>query len=86
MAERKRKVPGPDGREVDATVLSFNPSAEYWTEVLVDDGTVIKLKLVVTDVYRVDGAYDADDNPVYVVRSTNIVRVDPPESLRRGKS
>ncbi len=85
MPERKRKVPGPDGREVDATVLGFNPSAEHWTEVLADDGSVIKLKLVVTDVFRVDDAYDVEGNPVYVVRSQNILRVDSPENLRRSE-
>ena len=84
MAERKRKIPlGPDGEMKEVTVLNFNPTAEHWTEVFVDDGTVIKLKLVITDVYRVDGEYDAEGNPVYSVRSQNILRVDSPEKLRR---
>lgn len=82
MAERKRKVPGPDGELHDASVVGFNPVVEHWTEVMCDDGTVLKMKLVVTDVYRFDGLKDADGFPIYTVRSQNILRVDSPENLK----
>jgi hypothetical protein len=83
MAQRKRTVPGPDG-PVEATVMGFRTPTEHWTEVLLDDGTVIKLKLVVTDVYRIDDQYDDEGNPMYVVRSQNILRVDAPDNLRKN--
>lgn len=84
MAGRKRTIPGPNG-PVDAEVIPFRTPVEHWTEVLVDDGSVIKLKLVVTDIYRVVDQWDAEGQPSYVVRSTNIVRVDAPDDLRRDE-
>ena len=50
--ERKRKVPGPDGALHDATEVGFRASGEHWNEYLLDDGTVARLKLVVTGVLR----------------------------------
>ena len=80
---RTRKVPLPDGTEGDAEVVGFRASGEHWNEYLLDDGTVLKLKLVVTDVVRVEGQYDQAGNPVYIVQSTNVLAVDAPDELRR---
>jgi hypothetical protein len=38
---------------------------------------------VVTEILRIDGQYDADRNPMYVVRSSNVVAISSPEGLRR---
>ena len=79
---RTRRVPLPDGGEGDAVVLGFQSHGEHWNEYLVDDGSLIKMKLVVTEVLRVEGHYDATGNPLYIVQSTNVVAVDVPEELR----
>ena len=84
--ERKRKLKLPTGQEVDATVLSFQAGGEHWNEYLVDDGTVIRVKLVATEVLRLDGQYDAQDNPVYLVQSTNVMAVSSPDKLKRKGS
>ncbi len=76
-------VPGPDGQDMSATELTFNPSVENWAEVMVEDGTVIRLKLVVTGILKIDDAYDDEGNPVYRVKSQNIMAVSAPEELRR---
>lgn len=81
--KRKINLP-PDGREVEATVLPFRSGGEHWNEYLVDDNSVIKIKLVATEVLRLDGEYDPMGNPIYLVQSTNIMAVDAPEHLRRG--
>jgi hypothetical protein len=81
--ERKTRVNLPGVGEVEATVVGYRSGGENWNEYLADDGTVIRLKVVVTDVYRVDGEYDAEGNPIYVVRSNNVMSVSPPEELRR---
>lgn len=80
----KRKLTLPDGREVDATVTTFRSGGEHWNEYLVDDGSVVKVKLVATEILRVDGEYDPAGNPIYLMASTNIMAVDAPESLRKG--
>jgi len=82
---RKVKVPF-SGKEMDGTVVSVQQTQEYWNQYLLEDGSVIKMKLVATDIVRVDGQYDKEGNPVYIVKSTNIVSVQAPENLRRGSA
>lgn len=81
--ERKKRITLPDGRTVDATELSFRTSGENWNEYLLDDGTVVRIKLVVTEVVRLDGEYDLDGNPAYIVKSTNVAAISAPDELRR---
>jgi hypothetical protein len=80
----KRTITLPDGRQIEATVLGFRAGGEHWNEYLLDDGSIVKIKLVATDVVRLDGEYDPSGNPVYLVQSTNVMAVDAPENLRRG--
>jgi hypothetical protein len=81
---RKRKIQGPDGAEIEAEVLSFQSHGEHWNEYVVDDGTLLRLKPVVTEVMRLEGQYDQHGNPVYIVQSTNVLSVDAPDELKRG--
>lgn len=82
--ERKRKVPGPDGQMHDGTELGFRSTGEYWNEYLLDDGSVVRLKPVVTGIIRLDGLYDDEGNPLYAVKANNIVVVSAPDELMRG--
>lgn len=80
----KRTITLADGSEVEATVMTYRSGGEHWNEYLVDDGAVIRIKLVATEVVRLDGRYDQAGNPVYLVQSTNVMAVDAPENLRQG--
>ncbi|MEA2476135.1 MAG: hypothetical protein QOC87_334 [Actinomycetota bacterium] len=84
MAPRKRKLSLPDGREVEATIMPFQSGGEHWTEYLVEDGSVIRMKLVATDILRLDGEYDDQGNPMYIIQSTNVTAVTAPDELRRS--
>lgn len=79
---RKRKIRLGD-RDVDATVVHFRGDVEHWNEYLLDDQTVIRLKPVVREIVRLDGHYDEEGNPVYVINSTNVTHVSAPEELKR---
>lgn len=81
--ERKKRI-NWNGREVDAVEIGFRSEGEHWNQYLADDGTVIRLKLVVTEVNRIEGEFDQMGNPVYAVASTNVVAVSAPEDKRRG--
>ncbi len=63
--------------------MPFQVGGEHFNEYVVEDGTIIKVKLVVTEIVRVDDAYDAEGNPVYIVASANVTSVSAPESLKR---
>ncbi len=78
----KVKIPF-NGQEVDAETIDVTQSGERWNEYLLDDGTFLKVKLVLTNVYRVDGQYDTEGNPVYILQSTNVVSANAPQNLRR---
>ena len=80
---RTKKVQLPDGREVEGQIFPFQTGGEHWNEYLVEDGTVVRIKLVATEVVRLDGEYDGEGNPVYLVQSTNVMAVDSPEHLKR---
>lgn len=75
-------VDTPEGPR-EATEVGFRAAGEHWNEYLLDDGTVLRLKLVVTNVVKIDGLYDNDGNPAYLAQSTNVVGVSSPEEIRR---
>lgn len=82
---RKRTVPGPDGRDHPAVEIGFRVSGEHWNEYLVDDGSVVRLKPVVTQILRVEDMRDQNGDPVYIVQSTNVMSVSAPDDLRNGE-
>lgn len=83
VVERKRRIEIPGRGPTDVTEVGFRSSGEHWNEYLADDGSVIRLKVVVTEILRIDGEYDQEGNPGYIVKSTNVVAVSAPEELRR---
>lgn len=71
------------GQQVNAEMVEVSQAGERWNEYLLEDGTILKVKLVLTNVYRVEGQYDAEGNPVYILQSTNVVSANAPRDLRR---
>lgn len=83
MPPRKRKVEFM-GRQVEATSMPYQSGGEHWNEYLIDDGSVVRVKLVVTEIMRIDDEYDAEGNPVYLVKSANVMAITAPDNLRKG--
>jgi len=81
--DRKIKVTGPDGTSYDAIYVPVRESHEVWNEYVLEDRTVLRMKLVLTEVYRVEGWHDNEGNPVYHVKSGTVTAVLPPEDLKR---
>lgn len=80
--ERRRKVPY-QGKQVEGIEVPIKSSGELWNEYLLEDGTVIRVKVIMTDVVKVENEFDAEGTPVYVIKSTMISSVSAPEHLRR---
>jgi hypothetical protein len=80
-----RKFKQADGEEVEAEVVGFRSTGEHWNEYLLDDGTVFKIKLVVTEIARVKDRFDAKGDPIYAATHTQVTAVDVPDSLREQK-
>jgi hypothetical protein len=80
----RRKItvqPGQPPKE--AELVEVTNASEQWNQYLLSDGTVLKTKAVVTEVYRIIGEYDADGNPSYVLRSGGVLVVNAPDELRK---
>ena len=74
------------GRQVQAIPVDVNQSGEKWNEYLLEDGTVLKMKLVLKKVFKVDGEFDPEGNPVYVMQSTNVTSVSAAGHLRKPET
>ena len=68
---------------MDAIQIDFKSTKEEWNEYQAEDGTVLRLKAVVSEVYRLD-EYDQESKPIYVMKSSNILSSSVPEHLKKG--
>lgn len=82
----KRKI-NLGNQEVMAEEIQFQPDVEnggeQWSVYALQDGTTLKVRPVVTDVLRLENAWDQNGNPVYTVSSSLVVAANPPDSLKR---
>lgn len=70
------------GKKVGGEALKFESQREEWNVYRTEDGTELRMKTVVADVVRLD-LYKEDGDPIYVLRSTNLVSADIPEVLKK---
>jgi hypothetical protein len=80
MAKRKMNL---GGREYDTEVIEFETERESWNSYVLHDGTQLKLKAVVSEISRVDGAYGPNGDPLYLVQASNIVVTNAPDKLKK---
>jgi hypothetical protein len=65
-----------------AKEVDFVEEKEFWNEYKLEDGTTLKVKLILRGVKRLD-RFEPDGTPIYVINSMNVVRaVDVPETLK----
>jgi hypothetical protein len=65
-----------------ATEIEMLEAKEKWSEYRLADGTTLRLKPVMIAVFRADGQYTSDGEPVYNMKSTLITDVRAPASLK----
>jgi hypothetical protein len=89
MPGKKTKVnlQGTSGPEVEGTEVQILESTERWSEFSLDDGTILRVKMTLLSAVRVDGMYDPEGNPQYVINMAPIISVkSSPEELRKRES
>ena len=70
---------------VDGYDVPITESTERWTELKLEDGTVIRVKPNVLSAVRIENKFDQDGNPMYAIRgSQTMTIVSAPENLRKG--
>lgn len=71
------------GKEVEALELRFKTIHEDWNEYDLDDGSTLRLKTIVSEIVRLQGEYDPENNPMYLVKSAGIIIVKAPDNLKK---
>lgn len=84
MDAMKVKVALPDGTIKEGLDVAIDESNERWSELKLHDGAIIRVKLSVIQIVRIEGQFDKDGNPVYVVKGGPIIAVAScPDKLRK---
>jgi len=47
------------------------------------DGTIFKIKIVMSEIWRLDGEFDAAGNPTYFFKAAPLTSVRAPDELKR---
>ena len=71
------------GKQVEAISINFKGIREEWNEYDLEDGSTLRMKTIVSDVVRVPDEYDNENNPVYVVKSTNMLIAKSPDHIKK---
>ncbi|MGB6472492.1 MAG: hypothetical protein WBF04_00280 [Candidatus Sulfotelmatobacter sp.] len=71
------------GQDVEAELVDFEADKEQWSTYILQDGTSLKVKAVVTEVARLLGMYGPNGDPVYMIQASQVVHVNAPDSLRK---
>lgn len=74
MPETRRKIPTAQG-VLEGVDVAISETTEKWSEVTLADGAILRIKPNVLSVTRIDGKYDNDGNPLYVLHSNQIMTV-----------
>ena len=72
------------GEEVEAEEVQINQMRETSSEYLLEDGSELRFRLVVTRVLRLIDRWDETGDPIYIIKSQNVLDVSPQQELRRS--
>lgn len=85
MTEKTYKYkPAENADEFTMLPVEINSTEEQWTKVFLEDGTVLKVRIVVSRAARSTDKPIPDSNgePLYRIHSNTIVVADVPDELR----
>jgi len=86
MAETRTKIRLFE-QDVDVVEVSITERKETPSQYELEDGSTIRFSAVATVVYRVEGQWDADGSPIYLVKTgQSVTVVNAPEKVRRPDS
>jgi hypothetical protein len=80
---RLKISPAPGAPPRDAELIEIEKSTENWNEYTLADGTILRVKPVLLEVWRILDEYDPDGNPQYVLKTAALPVVRSPEALKK---
>lgn len=69
MSEQRVKLRQPGGALVEGWDVQVKESTERWTEVTLEDGTVLRVKPTIFGAIRLEGKWDPLGNPLYALKA-----------------
>ncbi len=78
----KTKVNGPNG-PVDALELEFKVKSEPWTTIELEDGTILRMRLNIGKVFRLEQYDQMTGEPAYICTTKNDISAQVPSKLKR---
>jgi len=73
------------GQVVEAEKMEFKPIDEAWSMYRLDDGTVVRIKLIVSEVFKLPAPDPLTGLPQLLVKSSNVMSVDPSTTTAKGE-
>jgi hypothetical protein len=87
MAEKRVKIPFPTAESplVDGSEVGVAEATERWSEITLEDQTVIRVKPNVISAIRIEGQHDPEGNPMYAIKAQQLAMVvSAPQHLCKG--
>ena len=76
------KLRDPNGEIVDADRVKVEQADDPWLIYTLEDGAVLRIKLIVSAVFKVHDRWTPEGDPVYIARTQNVVAIDVPDELK----
>ena len=70
-----KKIVLDGGMQLEGERVDFKPLDEPWAKYQLPDGTIVRLKIVVSDIIRSSQKNKAGE-PIFAVKSSNVLAVD----------
>jgi len=77
------QIRDPEGNPTEADRIAIKHADDPWLIYELEDGTKLRIKLIVSSVFRLKDKYTPDGDPVYITRSQNVVTADVPDGLKK---
>ena len=79
----KHKLAGPDGSFKEGELIEVVKADEPWTQYDLSDGSVLRVRIVLSEIVRIDNEYDADGNPSYYFKASPVLSVRSLDELKK---
>ncbi len=71
------------GRKVQGQSVDFTAKSENWQQYELEDGSQVKMKVVLLDVIRLVDEYNKNGDPVYQFSAQQIIGMTIPDELKK---
>lgn len=68
-------------KKIEGELLEFKTKNEEWNKYETEDGSIVKVKVVVTKIIRANTTTKSGE-PVYIINSTTLVDADVSDEIR----